>query len=140
LDNNGIKVRIAENEIELGKNLAEKFKNMISSSNIFLIFLTEYSVRSKWVKLEYEYARQLGKTIVPIKEEGLRLNGSWFPADIEWIEFSKNDNFSYIQNKIADGINKIAKGVIESTNRDFLEGLFTGAIITGILFWFFGRK
>ena len=102
LDNYGYQAIIAEDIPEPGAILEEKFKAKIREANIFLAILTEDSIRSKWVLLETEYAKQIGKKLVPLKEQNLN-----YETSIEWVEFSKYDDPDITFQKVMEAIRKI---------------------------------
>jgi len=106
LDNYGIQAVIAEDVPQPGKVLEEKFKSKINESTIFLALLTEDSVRSKWVIMETEYARQIRKPMIPLKEKNLR-----YDSPIEWIEFSKYDNPDVIFQRVMGAISTIQPSI-----------------------------
>jgi hypothetical protein len=127
LDNYGIEPIIAEDMRTPGVPLREKFQEKIREATIFLVLFTEESIRSKWVIEETNYALKIGKPIIPLKEESVRIK-----LDIEWIEFSKYDKPETIFSKIMDGINSRLKKVpqinvpIGILILAFLAGLFLG--------------
>lgn len=106
LDNYGLEPIIAEYIQTPGALLREKFQTKIREATIFLVLFTENSITSKWVIEETNYALQIGKPIIPLKEESVRIN-----LDIEWIEFSKYDKPETIFSKIMDGINSRLKNI-----------------------------
>ena len=136
LDNYGFEPIIAEDIRSPGMLLREKFQAKIREATIFLVLFTENSIRSKWVIEETNYALQIGKPIIPLKEESVKIN-----LDIEWIEFSKYEKPEIIFSRIMDGINNcfkklplapqvagtgltiIAVGILA-----FLTGLFIGFV------------
>jgi len=108
LDNNGIEPIIAEDVPEPGVELTEKVQEKIREATVFLVVFTEQSIRSKWVRKELEYAEQLKKPIIPLKEEGLPLPVDDFP--IEWIEFSRNEEPQIIASDVISAIvNRLKK-------------------------------
>lgn len=102
LDNQGLQTIIAEDIPEPGSELEAKFKKGIQDSTILLALLTENSVRSKWVIMETEFARLIGKPIIPLKEKSLQYEG-----EIEWVPFSKYDNPDVIFGKVMGAIGRI---------------------------------
>jgi len=99
LDNYGYQAIIAEDIPKPGAILEEKFKAKIRESTIVLAILTEDSIRSKWVLLETEYAKQIGKPLIPLKEESLIIESS-----IEWFVFSKSWDPDRIFQKVMEAI------------------------------------
>jgi len=100
LDNYGFEPIIAEDIRTPGALLREKFEEKIREATILLVLFTEESITSKWVIEETNYSLKIGKPIIPLKEESVRIK-----LDIEWIEFSKYDKPEIIFSKIMDGIN-----------------------------------
>lgn len=88
--------------------------------------------------MECIYAFQLKKTVVPVKEKSVNIYGSWWPAEIEWIEFSLYDPIPMILQTITNGIATVIERAKKSANPDFIGGLFTGALVIGILALIFG--
>ena len=82
LDNYGIESIIAEDIRTPGTELREKFREKIRESTIFLVLFTENSINSKWVIEETNYAFQIGKPVIPLKEKSVKIE-----TEIEWIEF-----------------------------------------------------
>jgi hypothetical protein len=100
LDNYGLYPIIAEDLITPGAVLKDKFQTEIREANIFLVLFTENSINSTWVVEETNYALQIGKPTIPLKEESVRIDNS-----IEWIEFSKYERPEIIFSKIMNGVN-----------------------------------
>ena len=131
LDNYGIEAIIAEDRPEPGVNLWKKFQSKINESNIFLALLTEEAIKSKWVIKEVNYALEINKPTILLKEKSVKIDSS-----IEWIEFSKNDRPEAILAKIIEALEKVedsAKelipehvGVLGVAILSFLLGLFLG--------------
>lgn len=134
LDNYGIESIIAEDIMSPGAELQEKFHVKIRESTIFLVLFTETSVNSKWVIEETNYAFQIGKPVIPLKEKSVKIE-----TDIEWIEFSRYEKPETIFSRIMEGINNRLgniqptlqidpiKGIIGVGILAFLAGLFIGS-------------
>jgi len=134
LDNYGIESIIAEDIRTPGTELREKFREKIRESTIFLVLFTENSINSKWVIEETNYAFQIGKPVIPLKEKSVKIE-----TEIEWIEFSKYEKPETIFSKIMDGINSRLRkiqpplqidpiiGIIGVGILAFLAGLFIGS-------------
>jgi hypothetical protein len=99
-DNYGVEPIIAEDLQTPGVVLKEKFQAKIREANIFIVLFTENSINSKWVIEETNYALQIGKPTIPLKEKSVRLE-----SGIEWIEFSKYEKPETIFSKIMAGMN-----------------------------------
>jgi len=135
LDNYGVQAIIAEDLQEPGVDLWQKITREINNSDVVLAILTENAVRSKWVKMELEYAQKIRKPIIPLKEKSVEL-----VMPIEWIEFSKDDDPELIFGRIMEAL-KIAKyryakpyltGVLASLLLGFiLGGFFIGLGLAG---------
>lgn len=128
LENNidiyGLEPIIAEDLLTPGAVLREKFQAKIREANIFLVLFTENSINSKWVIEETNYALQIGKPTIPLKEESVKIE-----SGIEWREFSKFERPEIIFSKIMDGVN----GCINN-NQVFPQNNAAAAIIgIGIL-------
>jgi len=122
LDNYGFEPIIAEDIQEPGVQLMEKFREKIREATIFLVIFTDQSVRSKWVIEETNYARQIGKPIIPLKEESLKIE-----LDIEWIEFSRYEKPEIFASKIINAIESRLRNIPQVTPFVFiLAALFLG--------------
>lgn len=85
LDNYGIESIIAENVVAPGAILPEKFAALIQQSSLVLGLLTHSSIRSGWVHSEINYAIQIGKPRILLRDKALR--GLATELDhIEWTE------------------------------------------------------
>lgn len=104
LDNNGVGTIIAEDISAPGIELKRKFESKIMESTIFLALLTESSVNSKWVLEETNYAAQIGKPMILLKEASVSIQ-----SDREWVSFSRDDPPEILFQKIMDAINYIQK-------------------------------
>ncbi len=111
LDINGLEPIIAQDLFTPGAALREKFQAKIKEATIFLVILTENSIKSDWVIEEINYAHQIGKAIIPLKEESVNIK-----FGIEWIEFSKHDRPEIIFSKIMDGLNSHLNNIQISPN------------------------
>ncbi len=140
LDLNGIEPIVAEDISKPGSYLPQKFKELIDGSSVFLVLLTNNGVRSQWVMRECEYAFQKNKVIVPIKEQSVLVSGSWFPSDVEWIEFSMGDAANIIVQKISNGISNALSKARQAATPPFLGGLLIGGLLGGLLALIFARR
>ena len=131
LDNNGIKVIIAEDIKEPGIELKHKFESKIGESTIFLALLTEYGANSKWVLHETDYAKQINKPVILLKEESISIQ-----SDYEWVSFSKSDPPEILFQRVMEAINYVQKarpGVVSPSP----IGPILGAAILAFLFGLF---
>jgi hypothetical protein len=101
LDNEGIKVIIAEDIREPGIAIKQKLQNKIRDCSMLIALLTEDGVNSKWVAFETEYAKQINKHVIPFKEESVTANST-----IEWVPFSKYDPPQELLRKVIEAITK----------------------------------
>lgn len=99
LDNEGVDVTIAEDKLEPGVILDQKFHRLIDESKLVLALLTENGARSDWVIKEVNYALQINKPCILLKEEHVQLN-----TNREWVEFSRYDPPNLILQKVMDSI------------------------------------
>ncbi|MFX0093725.1 MAG: toll/interleukin-1 receptor domain-containing protein, partial [Candidatus Hodarchaeota archaeon] len=101
LDNEGIKVIIAEDIREPGIDIEQKLRNKIRDCSMLIALLTENGVNSKWVAFETEYAKQINRHVIPFKEESVAVNST-----IEWVPFSKYDPPQELLRKVIEAITK----------------------------------
>lgn len=146
LDNYGLDPIIAEDIQTPGVVLKEKFQAKIREATIFLVLFTENSINSTWVMEETNYAFQIGKPIIPLKEKSIKIESS-----IEWIEFSKHEKPETIFPKITDGINSrlnniqfspqdITAPAIIGITAPAIIGLGILAFLTGLFIGSSGKK
>ena len=100
LDNNGIKIVIAEDIKEPGIELKRKFESKILGATIFLALLTENGASSKWVMHETRFAEQNHKPLILLKEESVTIQ-----TGKEWGSFSRNDTPDHLFQKIMEAVN-----------------------------------
>ena len=104
LDSNGIEVFIAEDIRTPGAVLEEKFKALIRKAQFFFALLTENGVRSEWVIKEINYAQEINRPMLLLKEREAQLSGS-----IEWVEFSRFDSQEMILETVGEALSQIQK-------------------------------
>jgi len=104
LDNYGYHVIIAEDVPEPGVILREKFQQKIRESNLVLTLMTHEGSRSQWVIEEANYARSIGKPLLPLKERNVGLE-----SDIEWVEFSRDESAEQIGRKTLEAVANMQK-------------------------------
>ena len=105
LDNYGIRVVVAEEIRTPGAELKEKFESLIRDCGIFVALLTEESANSQWVLYETDYAKQINKPMILLKEQNVSIQSNY-----EWVPFSKNDPPQILLKKIMDAINQVHGG------------------------------
>lgn len=140
LDLYGIEPIIAEDVPQPGSHLSRKFNELIDRSSIFLVLLTDNGVRSEWVKKECVYAFQTNKIVVPVKEQSVIIKGTWFPSDVEWIEFSVMDAPNILVQRISEGIGNALSKAKQIGNPSFVGGLLIGSLIGALLAVIFGGQ
>ena len=106
LDNYGISVVVAEEIRTPGAELKEKFESLIRDCGIFMALLTEESANSQWVLHESNYAKQINKPMILLKEQNVSIQSSY-----EWVPFSRNDPPQILLKKIMDSIDRVHGGV-----------------------------
>lgn len=128
LDNEGVDVTIAEDQLEPGVVLEQKFQRLIQESNVVLALLTESGAGSEWVIKEVNYAYQLNKPCILLKEQHVKID-----SQREWVEFSRYDPPDQILQQVMASITAanapmsspigaiVAVGVLA-----FLAGIFLG--------------
>jgi hypothetical protein len=105
LDNEGITVKIAEDVNSPGANLNQKFETMIRECPIFIALLTVDGVNSQRVLQEVNYAKQINKQMILLKEENVQIQ-----TDIEWVSFSRYEPPESLLKKIMEAINRVQVG------------------------------
>ena len=110
LDNDGIEVILAEEKLEPGVVLEEKFQRLIRESGLVIALLTDNGVRSSWVIKEVNYAFQIGKPCILLKEESVTL-----ATDREWVKFSNYDSHEVLSQKVKEAI-EVVRGKISQPN------------------------
>lgn len=121
LDEFGITTYVGEDISNPGSQLDDKFKRLITASNFFIALLTNPALESSWVQMEIEYAKNLNKPMILLKDKSINVSSNY-----EWIEFSSNDTpqhtFQIIMN---------ALGILQNSGNN--NGLIAGAIGIGLL-------
>jgi len=129
LDLYGIRTTIAEDIAEPGANIWRKITDKIQTSTVLLAIVTDSAARSEWVIKEINYASQIKKPILLLKEKYAQIE-----SPIEWVEFSQNDNPDALFNKIMDGLrNMESRGLLTSPIAGII-GLGILGLLISILF------
>lgn len=102
LDNYGYDVIIAEDLNEPGVILRDKFQRLIRESHLLVALFTDEAARSEWVIEETNYAYEIKKPLLLLKERNLNLK-----SNLEWVEFSRNDPPTEICRKAIGAIQNI---------------------------------
>jgi len=126
LDQFGIKTIIGEDENKPGEFLEKKFKEQIESSTIFIALLTDNAVRSQWVKMEVNYALQINKPRILMKENSLDVDMNY-----EWTPFSKHDTADIIFQNVMSALKNLKepKELISPTTKKIIGGALVGLLI-----------
>jgi hypothetical protein len=132
LDANGIEVFIAEDIGTPGAVLEEKFRALIRNAHFFLALLTENGVRSEWVIKETNYAHEIERPMLLLKEREAQV-----AISREWVDFSRLDPEETILENIEKALRKIQQnpaGIASSQPVHPLVlvglGLFLGAVLS----------
>jgi len=99
MENEGIKVIIAEDIRESGVEIEQKLQTKIRESSTVIALLTEKGVNSKWVAYETDYAKHIGRHVIPLKEENVNIE-----SKLEWVPFSKYDPPEELFRKVMEAI------------------------------------
>lgn len=102
LDNEGITVILGEDKKSPGAELKQKFEKLIMQCPIFIALLTEEGANSEWVLYETNYAKQIRKPMILLKEEDVSIK-----SEIEWENFSRSDPPEILLGKIMKAINQV---------------------------------
>lgn len=128
LDNEGVQVKIAEDRLEPGILLMEKFQRMITESTMLLALLTEGGVRSQWVLEEVNYASKVNKPMILLKEKGVQIS-----SPREWVEFSKYDPPDITLRVIMQSIQAVQKRVAPNQAVSTIIGIAIMALLFDVL-------
>ena len=99
LENQGIKVIIAEDIREPGTEIKQKLQKKIQDSSILIALLTENGANSEMVAFETAYATQIGRRVIPFKEDNVNID-----SEIEWVPFSKYEPKEELFRKVMEAI------------------------------------
>lgn len=102
LDNFGVSGVIAEDISQPGAILEEKFERMIKQSDYFLGLLTHEALQSERVIKEHNYAFEIQKPLILLKEEGVNVE-----SPVEWISFSRYDLIELLAASVFEAMEKI---------------------------------
>lgn len=101
LDLEGIETIVAEDSVQPGAMLREKFEAQIRECQFFLALLTEHGASSEWVIHETNYALQIRKPAILLKEKEIGIE-----SNVEWVEFSRYDPPERIMEAAIDAVDK----------------------------------
>jgi hypothetical protein len=82
----GIEVYLAECDRQPGKELAKKVTDAIDRCDVFLVLITQNSIRSSWVNQEIGYAKRAKKWIIPVIQRGSDKGGLGMLEGLEYIK------------------------------------------------------
>lgn len=124
----GIKVYIAERDIQPGTQLSQKIEQNIENSDYFLVVYTENGKESGFVREEIGFwkGRRNNKNLVPFVEKGI--NPGAFLCGVEYIEFDPlNPNIGIVRvKKYIEHQRKIERGQL-------IVGVGVGLGLVGII-------
>ena len=125
LDIQGITPIIAEDISSPGAHLPEKFQEQIRECDIFLALLTHEATRSKWVLYETNYALNINKPRILLKEKTVDIESI---DQYEWTPFSANEPIENITSKVLNAVETAKRQV-----RKPIALPLGGIILVGIL-------
>lgn len=102
LDNEGIASIIAEDIMEPGVVLQDKFESLIRECQFFLALLTASGVRSEWVIYETNYALGINKPCILLKEKEAQIE-----TGREWVEFSQYDPVETTMDEVKEALERV---------------------------------
>lgn len=130
LKQSGINVYVAEFYPEPGLALSDKIVTYIESSDCFLVFLTQESIKSAWVQQEIGIAREAKRLIIPVVEKGVKVAGVL--EGIEYIELDRKNLWNTI--KAINEYTTYLKARKEQAESARAAGIAILAILVGLLF------
>ncbi|MBX2796751.1 MAG: AAA family ATPase [Myxococcales bacterium] len=112
-----LEVLIDHEQITAGEPLTPRLRELISQSHVVLLFLTQWSESSDFVKLEFECARSQGVHVIPVVLGDLR-RWPW------WAE--KVGHTAYVSGEyLVEGLlNEIARRVVRTVTRAHVISFF----------------
>lgn len=80
-----------------GSVFAETIQSHIVNCKIIVFIISENTMNSEWTIKEIDFARQIGKTIIPVLVESTRIDGrlKLLIGDIEYIEWRHDNTASF---------------------------------------------
>lgn len=106
LEKAGVKVYVAEEDFQPGKNLSEKILTNIKSANCMVVLLTNIGMRSQFVNQEIGVAEASNIPIIPMVDARIRGNVKGILAEREQIVFDKSKPEQAIQ-RVSSYISKL---------------------------------
>lgn len=116
---------------EPGRDIGEKIRSAIQASDAVFGIWTKGGSQAQWVNQELGFAEALGKPIVLLVEQGVRVKG--FAQNREYISFDRNN--PVVALSIASTHFTQKKKQKESAQVAALVGLAAAGIIGGLLAW-----
>jgi TIR domain len=86
----GIKLLVAEHEIDISNTITQKIEDMILKSDIAIILLTENGFNSSFVQQEIGYIKSVKKPFVQLVESGFEKKLSGFSFGRDFILYNPN--------------------------------------------------
>lgn len=126
LDNQGIKVILGEEVKQPGRDLRQKFANLIDESDVFICLYTTEASRSDAVQFEIKRAFEQGKPRVPMVED--QATADWPYSDMEYVPFSRHDKNDMLT-KAMEGLNNVLEQQRSGPNQELLRTV--GAVLIG---------
>lgn len=144
LEDVDISVYLAEEHLQLGKNLPKKIIQNIKSSDCMVVVLTDMGNRSQFVNQEIGAARMARRTVIPMVEKKIERKIGGLLAGLEYILFDKSNPREAI-NKVVSYLSHL-KGQLELEIRK-KEDIMTAVTVVSfvvifaiILYFAFRRK
>ncbi|MBO6515223.1 MAG: toll/interleukin-1 receptor domain-containing protein [Bacteroidia bacterium] len=83
----GLKLLVAEHQVDLGVSITEKIKSMIERSNVGLVLLTKNGIKSGFVREEIGYLTAKRKATLMVIEKGVESQYGGFKFGHDYIIF-----------------------------------------------------
>jgi hypothetical protein len=106
LDNYGIQPIVAESVATPGAVLVEKFAFLIQQADVIIALLTHNAIRSPWVLSEIEYAVQIGKPRILLRDTSLRGLGTTIDH-LEWTEIDLSSGIDIVTSRVFSALQAI---------------------------------
>jgi len=126
LKQSGIEVYAALFSYAPGIQLSKKILDGIRKSDCVLVLLTGRARMSNWVQNEIGMAKALGKLIIPIVEEGVKVPS--ILAGIEYIRFDKKEPLRTVEH-----IRRYFEQLKLQKERNAIFGLGLAALFLGLI-------
>ena len=99
LRSKGFEVHVEQNEMNYGESQIDSICNAIDESEFVLLILTGKSIESKWVNQEIGFSYALGKTIIPVVIDDIKIpnNIPGMIKHVKCIDCRKKDHNATIE-------------------------------------------